>query len=297
MASSKRRALAPIGFLLPFGIPFVLFFVLPICYAIYESLFQVKHTSLFGGGGGKTVFVGLANYAVALQDADFVHSILRVLLYAVVQVPVMILLALALALLLESASARLPQWFRAAYFMPYGIPGVIASLLWGFLYVPGISPVVQVFAALGLPHDFLGQGTVLWSIANIVTWQFAGYNMLIIIAQLKSIRTELYEACRVDGAGAWRTIWYLKLPLVRPAIVLTTVFTIIGTLQLFAEPLVLQNNTGAITSTYTPNITAYTEAFKNNNYNLAATEATLLAVSAFVLSFGFLWLVGRRERR
>lgn len=296
MARSPRHTLAPFAFLLPFAVPFALFFVLPICYAIYESLYRVQHVSLYGGAG-RTVFVGLANYVQAVNDANFVQSVLRVLLFAAVEVPVMIVLPLALALLLESASARWPQIFRGAYFMPYGIPGVIASLLWGFLYVPGISPIVEIFAELGIPHDFLGQGSVLWSIANIVTWQFAGYNMLILIAQLKAIPGELYEAARIDGAGAWKIIWYLKLPLVRPALVLTTMFTIIGTLQLFAEALVLQPNSGAITSTYTPNITAYTEAFQNNNYNLAATEATLLALSAFVLSFGFLWLVGRRSRR
>lgn len=297
MARSQRHTLAPVGFLLPFAVPFLLFFLLPIGYAIYESLFQVRHTSLYGLGSGKTVFVGLKNYAAALGDADFVGSVLRVLLFAVVVVPVMLLVPLGLALLLEAVSARLPRLFRAAYFMPYGIPGVIASLLWGFLYVPGISPIVDIFARVGLPHDFLGPGSVLWSIANIVVWQFAGYNMLILIAQLKSISPDLYEACRIDGAGAWRTIWHLKLPLIRPAIVLTTVFTIIGTLQLFAEPLVLRPNTGAITTHYTPNISAYTEAFQNNNYNLAATQATLLALSAFVLSFGFLWLVARRGRR
>jgi multiple sugar transport system permease protein len=296
VARSSRPKLAPIGFLLPFGVPFALFFVLPICYAIYESLYRVQQTKLYGGGG-QTVFAGVANYAQAINDTNFVHSVLRVLLFAAVEVPVMIVVPLALALLLESMSARWPQIFRGFYFMPFGVPGVIASLLWGFLYVPGISPIVDIFAALGLPHDFLGAGSVLWSIANIVTWQFAGYNMLILIAQLKAISGDLYEAARIDGAGAWKTIWYIKLPLVRPALVLTTVFTIIGTIQLFAEPLVLQPNSGAITSHYTPNLTAYTEAFQNNNYNLAAAEATLLALAAVVLSFGFLELVGRGSRR
>ena len=109
-----------------------------------------------------------------------------------------------LALLLESASARWPGLFRAAYFMPYGVPGVIATILWSFLYVPGLSPIVDMASVVGLQVDFLGPDTVLWSIANIVTWTYTGYNMLIIIAQLKAIPAELYEAAKVDGAGPWR---------------------------------------------------------------------------------------------
>jgi multiple sugar transport system permease protein len=174
------------------------------------------------------------------------------------------------------------------------VPGVIASILWGFLYTPGLSPLVSLGSAVGLHIDFLGGGSVLWSIANIVTWQYAGYNMLVIVAQLKSIDSDLFEAASIDGANAWQMITRIKLPLIRPAIVLTTVFTIIGTIQLFAEPLVLKPLSSAITSSFTPNLSAYNEAFTNNNYSLAAAESVLLALVACAFSFGFLKLVTRR---
>jgi multiple sugar transport system permease protein len=292
-ARKPRLNLAPIAFLAPFLVLFVLFFLVPICYAIYQSLLGVERSGPLGLGGSRQVFVGLDNYAHALSNDTFVHSVLRVLLFAAVQVPVMIVLATGLALLLDAASARGVALFRTAYFLPYGVPGVIASILWGFLYVPGVSPLVDALNRLGLGVNFLGGSTVLWSIANIVTWEFAGYNMLVIVAQLQAIPGELYEAARLDGAGAWHIIRRIKLPLLRPAIVLTTVFTIIGTLQLFAEPLVLRPVSTTINSTYTPNLSAYTEAFTNNNYSLAAAESVLLALAAFVLSFGFLRLVGR----
>ncbi|MGH3658105.1 MAG: carbohydrate ABC transporter permease, partial [Micromonosporaceae bacterium] len=218
----------------------------------------------------------------------------RVLLFGVVQVPLMILLSVVLALLLESLSVRGVRFWRTAYFLPHGFPGVIASILWGFLYVPGISPIVAGLHGAGIEVDFLSRETVLWSIANIVTWQYAGYNMLVLIAQLKAVPNDLYEAAKVDGANAWHVVRHVKLPMLRPAIVLTTVFTIIGTLQLFSEPLVLRPLTANVNDTYTPNLTAYTEAFVNNGYNLAAAEAVLLAGTACVLSFGFLRLVGRR---
>ena len=115
----------------------------------------------------------------------------------------MIIACTILALLLESACARWPGFFRAVYFMPYGVPGVIATILWSFLYVPGLSArSSSLLQSIGLQPDFLGANTVLWSIANIVTWTYTGYNMLIIVAQLKSIPGEVYEAAKVDGAGA-----------------------------------------------------------------------------------------------
>jgi multiple sugar transport system permease protein len=117
--------------------------------------------------------------------------------------------------------------------------------------------------------------------------------MLVIVAQLKSIDPDLFEAAAIDGASAWQVVLRIKLPLIRPAVVLTTVFTIIGTIQLFGEPLILRPLTGSITSTYTPNLAAYNEAFNNNNYNLAAAESVLLALVACAFSFGFLKLVNR----
>ncbi|MGW1673096.1 carbohydrate ABC transporter permease [Streptomyces sp. NPDC002324] len=293
-APRRRRNLAPVAFVAPFLLLFLLTFAAPIGYAVFQSVMDVEHTGPLGLGGSRTVFVALSNYSDALSDDAFVRSIGRVLLFAVVQVPVMVALSAGLALLLDSASARGVRFFRAAYFLPYGVPGVIASILWGFLYVPGVSPLVDGMRHLGVSVDLLGGNTVLWSIANIVTWEFAGYNVLVLVAQLRTVPGELYEAARIDGASAWMTIRYVKLPLLRPALILTTVFTIIGTLQLFAEPLVLRPVSSSIDSAYTPNLSAYNEAFTNDNYHLAAAEAVLLALAAFALSFGFLRLVNKR---
>lgn len=297
MAVRKRQARSARAFLAPFLVLFAVTFLLPIGYAIYESLQKTEASGLLGLGGNRTVFAGIANYSRALQDAAFLASIRRVLLFAVVVVPVMIIMAVGLALLLDAASARWTRFFRATYFMPYGVPGVIASILWGFLYTPGTSPILDGLGHFGVHADLLGGSTVLWSIANIVIWEFAGYNVLVITAQIQAIPSELYEAARIDGATSWQIARHVKLPLLRPAIVMTTVFTIIGTLQLFAEPLILKPVSRSISYTYTPNLAAYNSAFSNNDYHLAAAQAVLLAVAAFVLSFGFLRVVGRRGGR
>ncbi|GAA2876925.1 sugar ABC transporter permease [Streptosporangium fragile] len=283
-------------FVAPFFVAFALFFLAPIGYAVYQSFFKLTSSGL-GLTEPTLDFAGLDNYVTALTSPAFVGSVGRVLLFSLIEVPVMVVCALALALLLDSAQARFRAFFRVSFFLPYGVPGVIASLLWGFLYVPQTSPLIDVLAAVGLPHDFLGPDTVLLAIANISTWQFAGYNMLVLIAGLQAIPQELYEAARVDGASELRIAWHVKVPLVRAPLVLITVFTLIGTLQLFVEPLVLKPLTTAINSDYTPNLAAYNQAFAQSNIHLASAEATLIAIMSFVISFGFLRLVNRKGNR
>lgn len=293
MIRSRR---APLLFLGPFAVLFLAFFVVPILYALWQSFTGVRRTGALGLAGSETTFAGLSNYADALTQTAFTESLLRILLFGVVVVPLMIVAATALALILDSASARWPKFFRAVYFLPYGVPGAIASILWSFLYLPGLSPILAVLGRAGITLEPLAGDGVLWGIANIVIWEFAGYNTLVIVAQLQAVPLDLYDAARVDGANAWQVVRHVKFPLIRPAVVLTTVFTIIGTLQLFAEPMVLQRAAPAVTNEYTPNVSAYNQAFTYNNYGLAAAEAVLLALAAFVLSFGFLRLVGRGGR-
>src|SRR5579884_2770278 len=293
-STMQRRAWTPYLFILPFGLLFIVFFLAPIVYTLYQSLFHYQRSGL-GLTGSSVGFGGLSNYANVLSDPKFYSSVGRMLLYGIVQVPVMLILALVLALLLDSAVVRFKAFFRLAFFVPYAIPGIIAALLWGYLYDPGLSPIVKGAQALGLPApDFLGPGTVLWSIANIATWAWTGYNMLIIFAALQAIPSEIYESARIDGCSGWRVAWHIKIPLVAPALVLTTIFSIIGTLQLFNEPTVLGAISNNISSAYTPNIYAYYTAFGNNNYYYAAAIAVVLALVTFVFSFGFLRITQRQ---
>jgi len=294
--ATRSQKRAPWILLAPFLALFLLTFVIPIISALVQSFTTVDRKGLFGEDGLSSRFAGFGNYVTALHDSGFVASIGRMLLFGVVQVPVMIIACTVLALLLESASARLPGLFRALYFMPYGVPGVIASILWSFLYVPGLSPIVSLLQAMGLQPDFLGANSVLWSIANIVTWTYTGYNMLIIIAQLKAIPGEVYEAAKMDGAGPFAIAWRIQVPLIAPALVLTTVFSIIGTLQLFAEPQILSTVSPAIDTEYTPNLAAYTNAFAFNEYGVASAQAVIIALAAFILSFAFLALTNRRPK-
>jgi multiple sugar transport system permease protein len=290
----RPEALAPYLFILPFGVLFILFFILPIFYAIYQSLYRSERSGL-GLGAAATSFNGLGNYLDVVRDPNFFSSLGRVLLYGIVQVPIMLILALVLALLLDSTVVRLKAFFRVAFFVPFAIPGIIAALLWAFFYQPVFSPITKGFQAIGLQGpDFLGPGTVLWSIANIAVWTYAGYNMLIIFAALQAIPTDIYEAARVDGCTGWRVAWNIKIPLVAPALVLTCIFSIVGTLQLFAEPQVLSAISNNVSNSYTPVLYAYTTAFSNNNYYYAAALSVVLAVITMIFSFSVLRVTQRQ---
>ncbi len=280
-------------FVLPFLLIFTTFHIVPIGFAVYESMFHQQQSGL-GFGEAVRQFVGLGNYATAVTDGTLLSAGGRVLLYGVVQVPVMLVLALGMALAFDSALVRARRLLQVVTFLPYAIPGVIGSILWAFLYVPGISPVVSLLEDLHLPSDFLSPGAVLWSIANVTTWQWTGYNMIIIFAALQALPRDIFEAARVDGAGAWRVALSIKIPLVLPAILLTALFSIIGTLQLFSEPLVLKTLTGNVTYNYTPNMMVYNLAFGINDAGYAAAVSVVIAVVTFVASLAVLRLLQRR---
>ncbi|GAA1055156.1 sugar ABC transporter permease [Agromyces luteolus] len=280
----RRRVQHPwsiVAFVAPFAALFVLFYLVPIGVAIWQSLLVVEREGTFGEA--REVFGGLQQYVLVFQNEAFWTSVGRVLLFGIVQVPVMLGLALLFALLLDSPLIRGKKFFRLAFFAPYAVPGVIAAIMWGFLYSPNLSP----FEALTSRVDLLSADFVLWAIANVVTWVFVGYNMLIIYSTLLAIPQEIYEAARIDGAGQARIAWSIKIPLVRPALVLTAVLSIIGTLQLLAEPQTFRSFSSAVTSTYTPNMTIYATS-SIPNVSLAAAFSVVLALATFVLSFAFL---------
>lgn len=260
-----RHGTAGTLFVAPFMVLFLLLFLAPLAYAAYLSLFQQK---LIGG----TTFVGLGNYLNAVKDPLLVHGVVRVATFFVIQVPVMLVLALLFALALDSGLLRLARVIRLGIFVPYAVPSVVATLMWRYLYGPDFGPFAQLSRNLGLPVPrFLSDGWMLGSLANIVTWEFVGYNMIILYAALRTIPEDLYEAAAMDGASAWRIAWSIKLPALKPALLLTLLFSVIGSFQLFNEPNLLQRVApDVIDSSYTANVYAYSLAFTGQQINYAA---------------------------
>nr|MBA2263028.1 sugar ABC transporter permease [Chloroflexota bacterium] len=254
--AKKRQYRAAYLFVLPFFVIFLAMIIVPLGYAGYLSFFRQQ---LVGG----TSFAGFANYTRALTDPAFLSGVARMLLFLLIQVPIMLGLSLFFALALDSGMVRLEKFIRLGIYVPYAVPAVVAALMWGYLYGRDFGPFAQLAGMVGLPAPpFLAPDFVLFSIINVVNWEFIGYNMIIIYAALRSIPTELYEAARVDGASEPRIAWSIKIPAVRPALILTVIFSVIGSFQLFNEPNLLRILApNAISSSYTPNLYAYSLAF------------------------------------
>jgi multiple sugar transport system permease protein len=287
---AERRARFGYLFIAPFMFFFITMLVFPLLYAAYLSLFR---TQLIGG----TVFAGLDNYIRAVTDPRLLEGVGRVALFFLIQVPIMLILALLAALALDSGLLRLAKVFRLGIYLPYAVPAVVATLMWGYLYGSEFGPFAQLADLVNLAAPPFLSDWMLASIANIVTWEFTGYNMIILYAALRTIPTELYEAAAVDGAGQWRIAWSIKIPAIRPAILLTVIFSIIGSFQLFTEPQLLQRLApSVIDSAYTPNLYAYTLSFTGQEINYAAAVSFLLGLVIVVVSYTVLFITNRRSR-
>ncbi|MFE6227992.1 MULTISPECIES: carbohydrate ABC transporter permease [unclassified Streptomyces] len=295
-ATRRRARSAPYLFLLPAAVLFVLFFALPIGYAVWLSLHKTRIKGNGLGKGAKSeVWAGLENYASALTDGEFLASALRVLGYGALVVPVMLGLALLFALLLDSERVRGRSFARLAIFLPYAVPGVIAAVLWGFLYLPDVSPLHHLLEKAGLPRpDLMDGGPLYLAMSNIAVWGGTGFNMIVIYTSLRSLPAEVFEAAKLDGCSELQIALRIKIPMVAPSLVLTFFFSIIATLQVFNEPTTLRPLTNGIPSTWSPLMKVFNDAFTGGNIHAASATAVVLALATFALSFALLRISHRR---
>lgn len=292
----RRPSRIPYVMLAPAIILFVLFLAAPIAYTVFLSFQKLEISGLgLGPGATKPVWAGFSNYVSALSDPSFLQSAIRILIYGAILVPSMLLLALLFALLLDSRRSRSRGFSRVAIFLPYAVPAVVASLIWGFLYLPSVSPFYDLAGQLGWknPPALLAGELVIFAIANIALWGGIGFNMVVMYTALKSIPTELYEAARLDGASEVQIALRVKVPMIVPSIIMTAIFAMISTLQVFNEPTTLRPISNAISSTFTPLMTVYRDALTRNDIYSASAASVAIAVVTFALSFGFLRLIQR----
>lgn len=277
-------------FVAPFGIVFVVFLIAPLAYAFWLSL----QTKTLAQG---TRFTGIDNYVKAFTDPQFLDGVWLVARFSLVLIPVQMLVSLAVALVLDNLTTRLSRFSRLMIFVPYAVPVVIGALMWGFLYSPRFGPGADLFGLVGLESPvFLSPDNVFGSLINVVTWQWAGYYMIIIYAALRGIDPSIYEAAKIDGASAWQTAMRIKVPMISSALVLILVFALIGTLQFFTEPQILRSiAAGSIDAAYTPNMYAYTLAFSYSQFNYASAISFSLGIVVFIGSYLFLFFTRKQN--
>ena len=295
MRRRRRGTAAPYVFLFPAVVLYVCFLLVPILYSIFLSFRGLRLVSGGAFGHRQETFIGLGNYATALTDPEFLAGFRRLAIYGIIAVPLTLGLALLFALLLDLGAARAKRFSRTAIFIPYAVPGVVASLMWGFMYLPVTSPFSYITEKLGWGTiPFLENPEIFSSVANIAIWSGVGFNMIILYTSLRGIPTDILDSALMDGANEWQIAARIKIPLVAPALVLTGLFALIGTLQVYGEPTTLRPMTNAITQTWVPLMTIYRDAFIRDNLSLAAASSVVLALGTLVVSVVLLRLTQKR---
>jgi len=276
-------------FIAPFGIVFLVFLIAPLAYAFYLSLFK---KALIGG----TQFVALDNYAKAFTDQNFLDGIWFVVRFSAVLIPLQMIVSLVIALILDAVTTRFTRLSRLMIFLPYAIPAVIGAIMWGFLYSKNFGPLQEIWGSFGATApDLLSKQLIFFGLLNVVTWQWAGYYMIILYAALQGIDPTLYEAARIDGANTWQITLRIKVPLISNALVLILVFALIGTLQFFNEPQVLRFlAAGSIGPDFTPNMYAYQQAFALANFNYGSAISFSLGIVVFICVYIFMFVTRKR---
>ena len=286
--SRLRPRVAPWLFLAPAILLAAGLMFAPLVYTVILS-FQGRRVAASGIGIAADVFVGFDNSIAALSNPALYASFGRMLIYALIAVPATMGLALVFALLLDNLSSRFTRFSRISIFIPYAVPGVIAALMWGFMYLPGVSPVGELFSTFGLPvPDPLDGDSVFFAVANVSIWGSIGFNMVILYTSLRGLPQEIYDSARIDGCNELQLALQIKLPLILPGVILTGLFTIIGALQVFSEPNMMMSLTNSITSDWVPMMLVYRDAFVTNDLFGASAMAIIITAVTMLASLGLL---------
>ena len=229
------------------------------------------------------------NYTRLFQDAVFKRSIGNTFLYLIIEVPIMLVLAILLAQLLNNKHLKFKGLFRTCVFLPCATSLVSYALIFKSLFATQglINTILVKLGILESNFNFLGTG---WSAKIIIIvaliWRWTGYNMVFFLAGLQNIEYSVYEAAKIDGASGWRTFWSITVPLLRPTIVMTTIMSINGTLQLFDESVNLTKG-GPANATITMSHYIYNGSFGEGvaNFGYASAMSVIVFIMVAVLAF------------
>jgi ABC-type sugar transport system permease subunit len=282
------RRILPYLFISPFFILFGAFSVYPLIQALYLSTMK-------WAGSGEMQFVGLRNYINLASDPVFLQSLGNTVYYAVVAVGIILPAALGLALIVNSALVRAKSFFRVGMILPNLTSTVAAAIIFTLMFDHNYGLFNGALKAIGFkPVMWLDPGLVKISVLLVATWRYIGINMLYFLAGLQGIPEELYEAAAVDGAGNTAKFWHITLPLLRPIAMFVVILTIIGSFQLFAEPMILAGG-GPKNASLTIANYLYRSGFQFSRLGYASAIGYVLAFIILVLSLIQIRLFRPRE--
>jgi multiple sugar transport system permease protein len=280
---------APYAFISPFLLLFAVFGIFPLLFSLWLAFQAWEPTS----GLDAMEFVGLANFAFALEDEWFWKSLKNTAWLAVASGVPQHLVAIPLAVMLHQGFQRLRDVAVGAYFLPYITSTVAIAIMFSSLFSTDFGLVNATLSALfGIePVDWLGRPeNIKPAIAVIVFWRYLGFNVVLYLAALQTIPRDLYEAAALDGASRLRQFWHITLPGLKPMMFFGVTLSLIGGLQLFEEPFILTGGKGgADQSGMTSAVYMYRMAFDFNDFGGASAMSWLLFALVVVLT----WLTHR----
>jgi multiple sugar transport system permease protein len=277
MSEPRRTTLVSPGwlFVAPALAVIAAFFFVPVAASVLLSFTDFDIYAIASRANLRVV--GLGNYRHLVGDALFWVAARNTVYFLVVAAPLSIAVSFAAALLLNAPLTRWKPAFRAALFLPVVTTLVAVAVVWRYAFHPRIGLLNALLAPLGIgPVDWLGEPR--WAMPAIILmtiWKNFGFNMVILVAGLQSIPASLYEAARIDGARAVARFRHITLPMLAPTLVFVTVMTLIGDLQLFAEPYVMTQG-GPAHATLSVVLLMYLEGFRWWNMGYAAAIAFVL---------------------
>jgi ABC-type sugar transport system permease subunit len=288
---SVRETLWGLVFIGPWLVGLLLFTAGPMVASLVMSLTDFNLVK-----PEATRFVGLDNYARLASDPTILQSLIATFKFALLAIPLTMAASLGFAMLLNHPKLAFKGPLRALVYMPVMIPLVASTLVWlGFLNTE-TGWLNAILGAIGLPEpDWINSETWVYPALSMIGLWGIGNFMLINIAGLQSVPTELYEAARMDGAGSWTQFRRITIPLMSPVLLYNLVIILIGTFQYFTQAFVITNGRGdPNNATLFMNLVLYREGFIFNHMGYAAAIAWLLFVVVLVLT---LLLFGVARRR
>lgn len=288
-----RQRLAPYIFVSPALLLLATFGVLPILVAALVSFTNMNISGLARWSNIK--FVGFSNYAKLFRDPDFWQALTNTLFFVGLGVPAVVLLSLAVALLLNRDGGWFYRALRAFYFVP-AITGIVAiSLVWSYLYNTQFGLFNWLLSLVGVkPVQWLSDPWLAkFSVALVAIWRGTGLNIIILLAALKGIPKDYFEAAALDGAAPWQRTLFITIPMLGYALFFVTVTTVIAWLQFFDEPFVLTYG-GPLGATTSVSVFLYKEGFRGNQFGYASAGSLVLFIIIAAVTLIQL-RAGRRE--
>ena len=290
LTRAQRRTAAASCFLAPALIILAAFVAWPMVSAFRTSLFD-------SSGLGRERFAGLDNYVTVFTDATFLKALVNTALYALMFTPLALLSSLGLALLLNDPRLPLRGLFRTALFLPFIVSLAVAALAWNYLIDPQVGLLNHWLRTVGIQLGDVLQDPVLAmpAVVLVAVWKSFGFYMVIFLAGLQDVPDSLYEAARMDGAGALGRFRHVTLPMLTNTTTFVVIFALIAALQAFDQIYVLTQG-GPYHATDTVVTQIYETGFQELDLGVASALSYVLLLATLVLSLGQFLLASRKEK-